>query len=213
MRRLIVTVICATVAVAIGATFAIAFSGKSGAYGIATSSSSPHDATPQPAGSLLALETESLTHKGLSPARAHKAILVQGEVAQANLVSKIEATLGSEFAGDWFEPATAQVHFGTTSMASQRTAERVIVRAGLTAGAVATPVRSSWGELQTAQHKWNQRLEALFARAEVQTALDASGNAVAITLGSAVPSTERAALELEASHANVNVNVNNETRP
>jgi hypothetical protein len=154
---------------------------------------------------LLAAETEALTREGISPARATQAIAVQGEVAQADLVSKVEDVMAGAFAGVWFESAEAKLHIGVTSPASRLMAEGVLTRAGLGADVALTPVRSTWAQLIAAQSQWNRKLAGLFAGEKAKTALTPQFNSVFVTLSSSVPSSERAVLEREASAADVNV--------
>jgi hypothetical protein len=161
--------------------------------------------TPGSVSPLLVKETEVLTRKGISPARAAQAIDVQDEVARTNLVRKIEAAMGSAYGGVWFEPAAAQLHIGAMSPKSRRTAEKVVAQTGLSADVVVTPVRSTWAQLIAAQKRWNHRLADLFKREDVETALSAQHNAVSITLSSSVPLAERTALKYEASIADVNI--------
>jgi hypothetical protein len=165
----------------------------------------PDTTAPGSTSALLQQETGVLTRQGISAAGAERAIAVQGEIAQGEIVSRIEATLGGAFAGVWFEPTTAQLHIGVTSAASRRAAAGVIARAGLAGGAVTTPVRSTWAHLQAAQRRWNARLGDLFAREEAKTALAPQLNAVILTLSSAVPVPERLALQRAASTADVRV--------
>jgi hypothetical protein len=161
--------------------------------------------TPLYMNPLVVRETAVLTRQGLSPASASRAIAVQSEVARADLVRKTAAAMAGGYAGVWFEPTTAQLHIGVTSPAGRRAAEAVAARAGLAADVTETPVRSTWARLLAAQRGWNRKLQNLFAREEVQTALAPQDNAVSISLSSTVPSTARAALQRQASAANTNV--------
>lgn len=167
--------------------------------------SSPIASTAMSVNPLLAKEIAVLTRQGLSPAHASRAIDVQGRIARAGLLSKIEGRMGSAYAGVWFEPATAQLHVGVASPSDRRVAKGIIARAGLATDVTLVPVRSTWAELLAAQKRWNRRLTRLFARAEVMTALDAHRNGVSITLGSAVTPLERTRIERAASSASVNV--------
>ncbi len=202
----------ALIAIAIGMAFASASSASlasSRPGGLLLAASFPDPAGLMTAhgvaGSLLAGETAALTRRGIAPARASEAIEVQGEVARADLVRKLTAALGSAYAGVWFEPAAAQLHIGVIAPASRRAAEAVLARAGLAAHATATPVHSTWAQLQAAQKRWNRRLADLFARADAETALAPERNAVAVTLSSSVPIRERIALEREAKASAVSV--------
>jgi len=150
-------------------------------------------------------EITALARKGISPARAARAIRVQGRVAQRGIVEKIEAATGASYGGAWFEPTDARLRIGVTSPASRRAADEVIAREGLTDDVTLTPVRSTWTQLQGAQKLWNQRLANLLAHEQVMTSLSAEHNAIYVTLSSSVPAPERTALKQEASTANVNV--------
>jgi hypothetical protein len=75
------------------------------AVSAATSGEAPASESKSP---LLDRETEVLTRQGISTARAEQAINVQSEIARTELVSKLEAALGSTFAGVWFEPPHAR---------------------------------------------------------------------------------------------------------
>lgn len=154
---------------------------------------------------LLARETAVFTRQGISPARAGQAIDVQSEVAETGLVGKIEAAMGSAYAGVWFEPATARLHVGVTSPASGRRAEESVARAGMATDATETPVGFTRAQLVAAQNRWNRRLAQLLAREEAQTGLAPQLNAVVLTLSSSAPAHERAAIEREASGAHVKV--------
>ncbi|HTA96539.1 MAG TPA: hypothetical protein VK730_02725 [Solirubrobacteraceae bacterium] len=154
---------------------------------------------------LLAKELAVLTKQGISSARAWQAVDAQGKLVHAALANKLARAMGSAFAGTWFEPATAQMHVGVKAGASRRTAEQVIARAGLVANAIITPVRSTMGQLLAVQKMWNRKLASLIAREEATTGLEPQRNAVAVTLGAAVPQSQRVTLAREAAVANVNV--------
>jgi hypothetical protein len=158
-----------------------------------------------PAGSLFSKETAVLAKKGVSPARASRALDVQGKVASAGLVSDVQAAIGSAYAGAWFDPATALLHFGVTSDASRQAAQQVVAQTGLASVVTFTPVRSTWAALAAVQEKWGQRLGELFGGQGTTTALDARRNAVFVTLSASTPPEERAELERDAAVASVNV--------
>jgi hypothetical protein len=145
--------------------------------------------------------------------RSSQATAVEAQVARTDLAGTMELALGDEFAGIWFEPATAHVGVGFTSTDARRTIDAVAARAGLAGRVIPTPVRSTWAQLGAAQDRWGGRLEDLFERAEVATALSAERNAVTIELGSLVPSSRRAALQRRAADAGVNVFVSVAAEP
>ncbi|MFI4990797.1 MAG: S1 family peptidase [Solirubrobacterales bacterium] len=142
---------------------------------------------------------------GADQPSADRAVEVQGEIARADLLNKLEVTLGSAFGGVWFDAAAATLHVGVTSADSRRTAEQVVAQAGLAGHVTATPVRSSSAELIATQQLWNRKLASLFAREQVTTALEPQRNGVSIRLSSSVPAAERAALVGAAASAPVNV--------
>jgi streptogrisin C len=189
-------------------TTAVAFAVIAAAAGAAFASASLADLPssgaegPSP---LLAKEIAVLTKQGISPARARQALDVQGKVAQANLVSEVEAAMGSAFAGAWFDPAAGRVHFGVTSDASRQAAKQVVEHAGLSAVVTFTPVRSTWSELIAAKSQLDRRLGELSKGRGAMTGLDAQHNAVSVTLSSSIPPEERTVLGRETAVASVNV--------
>jgi hypothetical protein len=201
--------VCAVVMTALGAAFTAV------AYADASDSRlggpplkaflEPASMTSAPVSPLLAKEMAVLTNQGISPAHALHALHVQGKVAQADLPSKLQASMGTDFAGVWFEPATAQLHIGATSAASRRAGERVAAQTGLAGDVAVTPVRSTMAELLAVQQRWNRKLAHLFERSQVKTGIEPQRNAVSITLSSSVPARERAALTRGAAAATVNV--------
>ena len=209
MGRVRVPGLCMAAAVAAGAVFASACCASASAAGLAgaplAASLAPAQAPSAPVSPLLAKELAVLTDQGISSAHAWRAIDAQGKFAHADLGNGLARAMGSAFGGTWFEPATAQMHVGVTSRASRRAAERVIARAGLAANAMLTTVRSTMDQLIAVQREWNRKLAPLFARQEVTTGIEPQRNAVIVTLGSAVPASQRAALEREAAGAGVNV--------
>jgi hypothetical protein len=211
MKNITIASVCAVLAVAISTSLtSVSYAHlRSSGFERAPPSLLPNLApvTPASGGSLLDKEIAMLTGRGISPARAWQAIHVQGVIAQASLVSKVETALGKAFAGVWFEPAAAQLHIGVTSNASSRVAEGVIARDAPAGEVTVTPVRSTMAQLLATQIRWNRKLTRLFRREEVETGLDPRHNTVSIILSSAVPSRERTALEHEASRSDVNVSV------
>src|SRR4029450_14141290 len=59
-----------------------------------------------------------------------KRTAAEAEVARTGVVSRLRDALGSAFGGVWFEPSTARLHVGVTSVASRRGAEAVAGQAG-----------------------------------------------------------------------------------
>jgi streptogrisin C len=154
---------------------------------------------------LLAAETEALTRQGISTARATQAIQVQSELAQTDLIRKIEAALGSAYAGVWFEPTTAQLHVGVISPAARHTAEATAADARLSSQVVETPVASTWAQLLSTENHWSARLARLSD--PVKLALAPQLNAVIVTLSSTLPTTQLTALGHEATASTVTVRI------
>jgi Trypsin len=145
--------------------------------------------------------------------RIDRALEVQGKIGDAHLIMRLEAALGDDFGGLWYDSSGTQLHVGVTSQASRRSAEAVAWRAGLSDLVVETPVRSTWSELLAAQERWGQRLADLFARAEVKTSIATDRNALEVVLGSEVPAARRTALERAASEDSIAVSIATASTP
>ncbi len=174
-----------------------------------------HDASMGGTGDLpLGPAAQALTRQGISWTRAVAAVALQSAVARTELIGKLEAAMGDDFAGVWFDNAAARLNVGVASSAGRRIAEELVAREGLADSVGLVPVRATWSQLVRAQRAWHDRLARLFAREQVETALSAKLNAVLVTLGSAVPASERAAIVRDAARSDVNVVVNgaNEAR-
>jgi len=146
-------------------------------------------------------------------ASAYEALAVQGEIQTAGLPQRLEAALGGDFGGLWYDQGTAQLHVGVTSAASRAAAEAVAAEAGLAAHVTATPVRSTWAELQAEQERLGRRLADLAGWAGVSTGLRPQENAVHVELGSAVPEQRHAELEGVVASAPVDVLVTEASVP
>lgn len=132
---------------------------------------------------------------------------VEARIARTALVSRLEAALGDDFAGVWFDPSTARLHVGAASPASRRSAEAVAAEAELTGDVTVTPVRSTWAELEAAQERLNRHLADLFVRGEVRTSLAPDRNSVVIGLGRDVSAARRADLARESSTVGTDVSI------
>lgn len=150
-------------------------------------------------------EIDALVRQGIPPARASRAIDVQGEISETELIHAIEVALGGRYAGIWYIPETANLHVGVTSAAAGLSVEKIARQAKLEAHVTAKQVHSGFAELVAAQKRWNRRLAGLFDRAEVSTSVSPEKNSVNIKLGSAVPAEQRAELETQAAADSVNV--------
>lgn len=155
----------------------------------------------------------AIADEGLSGDRTTQAREAEADIARTNLAGRMTTALGDAFAGVWFEPSTAQLHVGVVSDAGQRLVEGVAARAGLSAIVMATPVSSTWGQLEDAQQRWNRRLADLLERSEASTALAPDANAVQVTLGSSVTSARRAQLERAADDDGAAVAIEARQRP
>jgi hypothetical protein len=211
MRFITIAGVCAALAAAITITTTPAsyadISSSSFEKALLTPLPASAQTTSASEGSLFDKEVAVLTRKGISTARALQAIHVQGAIAQADLVRKVETAMAGEFAGVWFEPAAARLQIGTTSSESRRAAERAAAQTGLANDVAVTPVRSTMAQLLATQRQWNHKLRRLFTREEVETGLEPQRNAVAVRLSSSVSARERTAIEREAAAAGTNVSV------
>jgi hypothetical protein len=187
MKRIALIRACVLIAIAAGT--------------LAVQASYAHGSSMSP---LLAMETEALTRQGISTERATQAIQVESELAQTNLIAKLEAALGAAYAGVWFEPATAQLHVGVTSPTARRTAAATTAEAGLSSQVVETPVASTWAQLLATENHWSARLAN---SGPIMLALAPQLNAVIVTLSSTIPTTQLTALEHEAATSTVAVHI------
>ena len=137
--------------------------------------------------------------------RSQEASEAEAAIARTNIASKLEAALGDDFGGVWFDPDTAQLYVGVTSPESRRNAEAVAAQEGLVENVTETSVRWTWARLEAEQERWNRLLADLFERGEVSTSLVASYNAVNVRLSSSVAMSRREALESDAAASDVNV--------
>lgn len=135
--------------------------------------------------------------------RSPRAGVVETEIARSGLVTRLEAALGDEFGGVWFDPATAEVHVGVTSPSSRSAAEAVAAQEGLSENVAETSVRWTWEQLTDAQEGWDRRLGGLFESGRATTSLAADRNAVLVEVGASTSATRLAALEHEAASTTV----------
>jgi hypothetical protein len=156
----------------------------------------------------VAREASAIEATGTSASRAVADAEVQAVVGATNAPEKIEAALGSDFAGIWFDNANSHLVVGLASDTSRAIAEQAAAAAGVSAYVEEKSVRSSWTELLAAQEAWNAKLSTLIKGQEASTSLVPASNAVSVALSSAVPSSTIATLEDEASTASVNTLVN-----
>jgi hypothetical protein len=136
---------------------------------------------------------------------ARERLEVEAEIERTDLPGEIQAALGGDFAGVWFDRRSTQLHAGVISPGDAEIVEAVAAQAGVDDHVTATPVDSTWAQLQAAQESWGRRLADLFARTEAVTSLRPQSNALAVELGAAVSGPERSALEQKAARDDVRV--------
>src|SRR5690349_21159654 len=61
--------------------------------------------------------------------RTARAAAAEAAITSTNVATELEEALGTSFGGVWFEPATAKLHVGVTSVASREAAEAVAIGA------------------------------------------------------------------------------------
>src|SRR6185312_865780 len=216
MKRMTIVAACALATLAIGAVSGAQSYASGSDWGggslltasfFGPQSRNSTTAVPTSVSPLVAGELAVLTNQGISPGEAMQALDVQAKVANASLPSKLQAAMGGNYAGVWFENAVAQLDVGVTSSAGRRAAEAVVAQAGLAGVVTMVSVRSTMAQLLEVQNTWNARLADLFARAAVSTGIEPQHNAVSVRLSSTVSASRRAALKREANVAGVNVSV------
>lgn len=166
----------------------------------------PGSTAPGHPDSLRARELSVLAHTGIAPKRAAEALSNQESISKTHLLRTISAA-PAKYGGDWFDPASAQMHIGVVSQAGRRAAERLIAREGLGAEVTVTSVSSTMAQLLATQRHWNRRLVDLFAHNQAETSLAPQYNAVTVTLGSSVSRSGRTALKRAAAASAVKVRV------
>lgn len=137
--------------------------------------------------------------------RSEKASEAEAAVARTSFVGRLEAALGDNFGGVWFEPSTAQVYVGVISPGSRWAAHALAVQTGLEETVTETPVRSTWAELEAAQDRWDRQLADLLQSGAAATSLMPDRNALSIELLTTLPSAMRTSLERQAASESVNV--------
>jgi hypothetical protein len=155
--------------------------------------------------SLLSREEAATATSGVSPAEAIQAIKIQGDIERADFLGQVEAALGRDYAGTWFDNKDAQLDVGIVSSAARQAAAQAVARAGLQRGVTFSPVRSTWAQLIAAKKHWNRRLAELFASDQARTALAAQHNAVLVELSASVAPLVRSQIERDAANSPVNV--------
>ncbi len=214
MKRITITVTCVLAVCTVGAlptaqaySDGTAWGGTSLLTASFFGSQSRNSTTslPTSVSPLVAQELTVLTNQGIAPAEAMQALDVQAKVANASLPGKLQAAMGSNYAGVWFDNAAAQLDVGATSATGRAEAEAVVAQAGLAGVVRIVPVRSTMAQLLKTQNAWNSRLADLFAQRAVETGIEPQSNALSVTVGSALSASRRAALRREADNADVNV--------
>jgi streptogrisin C len=152
-------------------------------------------------------ELAVLTRQGIPPRQAARQLELQGDVAGAELVQKLEAALGRDYAGVWYQPDAALLHVGVTSAAARTAAEALAAKEGLAARVAETPVGSTWGQLEAEQERWNHALPGRLGLPDSRTALGAEADSVFVTVANSVPPRKLALLERKAENSPVNVNL------
>jgi predicted nucleic acid-binding Zn ribbon protein len=156
---------------------------------------------------LMAEEVAVLTDRGISHTRATEAIEVQSWVSEADLVRKLQAAMGSGYAGVWFDNQAAQLHVGITSATSRRAAEQTVASTGLGEVVTYTAVHSTTEELLAIQRQWIRKLATLSMTEDNSVAIHAERNSVVVTIDETISARKRASLIREAAASPVKVSI------
>jgi len=158
-------------------------------------------------------EVRAFMDRGIGREQAIESIETQGRLMQADLVRKVESSVGKAYGGEWFTPANGVMHIGATSAASRHRIEALAARAGLGSAVTTALVRSGWTRLEATQERWNRQLADLFDHNQLATYLSPQRNSLELELASTVPASTAAALRRKAARAGVNVSVANTSYP
>jgi len=126
---------------------------------------------------------------GLTNAKAAQEIATQDR--GVTIVSDLQAALGDDFAGVWFDEPSGHFKVGAIDAAAGAKAAAVAKRLGVDADLV--PVKSTWEDLLDAEKSASERLGAALKPEQWTITLAPAQNAIEVDLASSVSASNRAA--------------------
>ncbi len=140
---------------------------------------------------------------GVSTAAAEADLELQQD--GLNVVEKLEDTLGSRYAGVWFDDELGEfiVPIASSSETARGAVDRTLSKLHLGDAYHVRVVQNSWTSLEAAQAQLDSTLRSYFESQLVQTSLDPRTNAVVVHVASDVNMENRSALMGLVKHARV----------
>jgi streptogrisin C len=122
---------------------------------------------------------------GLTTSQAEQRIVLQQEGAVLN--QELEETLGSNYAGVWFNHSTDRLAVGVVNSNDTAAINAAVSTAGAQNEVEDVPVQSSWSELVDSQSAVNSDLASLLKDREISTGLYTPNNAIVIDVSPDAP--------------------------
>jgi hypothetical protein len=155
------------------------------------------------------LELEEYTKDfGVSAEKAGDALQTQSAGAEADIVGGLEASLGSRYAGAWFDNRAGEFVVPVLGAKAAEAASVELAGAGIARSDYRTvSVKTSWEDLEAAQEQLDQELAQPMSEGLVQTSIDPRTNSVVIRQAAGMGEVAAQAVEEEALSAGVGVEV------
>ena len=151
---------------------------------------------------------EYVQDAGVSAPQAEETLEVQQAGAESGIVEGLEQKLDEDYAGVWFDNATAEFVVPVLPDSSLAAVDAEIEQAGLGESDFrASPAEFSWHELEAAQDEIDAALDELLREGLLQTSLDARRNAVVITVVADASDSVMAQVDAAAEGSSVDVEV------
>jgi hypothetical protein len=143
----------------------------------------------------------------VSSQQAQDALQIQSSAAETDVVSGIEARLGSGYAGVWFDNGSGEFVVPVLGSPGSAKARGAFAAAGLEGDYRAPRVESSWADLEAAQEELGEALSEPMAEGLIQTSIDPRTNSVVVRKAEGVDGSIATAVREQAEKAQVAVRV------
>ncbi len=142
---------------------------------------------------------------GVSAASAKDALETQEEGAETAIEAGLEANLGKDYAGIWFDNQAGEFVVPVTDASDRSAITSEFAAAGLQPEYRTATATSTWAELEAAQERLNRALAVPMSEGLIQTSLDPRSNAVLVNWAEGLGDNGLALLQKEAAVADVDV--------
>ena len=144
---------------------------------------------------------------GIAPEQAEGRLKIQDRGTKADIVSKLEGSLGSQYAGVWFDNEKGEFVVPVVGAAAPEKASGILTAIGLRGDSRLTTASSTWSELESTQERVDEALDDLLAQESAQTFPDPKTNSVVIRLSQDADGTQRERVELLAARQSADAEV------